>query len=108
LQNESHSVCDYEIFCITGKDSDYIDIDDLFWCKAIAFRDIPLKGSCVVSIVDILENGYPKIFEYLETGYVRYSRAEGFSIWRKAHYKWPLLAMGCDTMTQRLLPVWIL
>lgn len=28
--NESHGEYNHGIFCVTGKDSDYIDIDDLF------------------------------------------------------------------------------
>lgn len=29
-KNESHDNSNHGIFCVTGKDSDYIDIDDLF------------------------------------------------------------------------------
>lgn len=28
--NESHGECNHELFCVTGKDSDYIDIEDLY------------------------------------------------------------------------------
>lgn len=30
VDNESHGECNHELFCITGKDSDYIDIDELY------------------------------------------------------------------------------
>lgn len=29
-KNESHGECNHELFCVTGNDSDYIDIDDLY------------------------------------------------------------------------------
>lgn len=29
-KNDSHGECNHGIFCVTGKDSDYIDIDDLY------------------------------------------------------------------------------
>lgn len=29
-KNESHCECNHELFCVTGKDLDYIDIDDLY------------------------------------------------------------------------------
>lgn len=29
-KNESHGECNHELFCVTGKDSDYIDIEDLY------------------------------------------------------------------------------
>lgn len=28
--NGSHCECNHELFCVTGKDSDFIDIEDLF------------------------------------------------------------------------------
>lgn len=28
--NESHDESNHELFCVTGKDSDYIDIEDLY------------------------------------------------------------------------------
>ena len=39
--------------------------EQIIW--AIAFHATSLKKNYIVSIVDILENGYPKIFGYLET-----------------------------------------
>ncbi len=30
VDNESHGECNHELFCITGKDLDLIDIEDLF------------------------------------------------------------------------------
>ena len=30
VDNESHGECNHELFCITGKDSDYIDIYELY------------------------------------------------------------------------------
>ena len=33
--NESHGECNHELFCITGKDSDYIDIDSIFDDKVV-------------------------------------------------------------------------
>ena len=29
-KDESHGECNHELFCVTGKDLDCIDIDDLF------------------------------------------------------------------------------
>lgn len=29
--SESHGECNHELFCVTGNDSDYIDIDDLLY-----------------------------------------------------------------------------
>ena len=29
-KSESHDNSNHEIFCVTGKDSDYMDIDDLY------------------------------------------------------------------------------
>ena len=29
-KNESHGECNHELFCVTGNDSDYIDLDDLY------------------------------------------------------------------------------
>ena len=29
-KNESHGECNHELFCVTGNDPDYIDIDDLY------------------------------------------------------------------------------
>ena len=33
--NESHGECNHELFCVTGKDSDYIDIDSIFDDKVV-------------------------------------------------------------------------
>lgn len=30
VNNESHGNNDHGIFCVTGKDSDYIDMDDIY------------------------------------------------------------------------------
>ena len=29
-KNKSHGECNHGIFCVTGNDSDYIDIEDLY------------------------------------------------------------------------------
>ena len=29
--NEPYDECNHELFCVAEKDSDYIDIDDLYW-----------------------------------------------------------------------------